>query len=253
MAAEPIGLLERHLPEVAFDLAEQLFDAPVEIFGAHNTEVLLIRALHHDPDRFAAHLARALDGPSDVAKRAGSVWAIAEYRGALRSPVPADFESLNTSARIGAAETIAYNIADSAHRIGPLFDDPEPEVRAEAASAMRHLTDVPPVQLDGLLDEFASSAAFTAHIEDVIDGLEELGIKLPPSALRICAAATDAAGNDLGDIRTARAAVSRDLIRVVTRLYRQGDAATRSSCLDVIDRLADLNAFGIFDALSEER
>lgn len=253
MAAEPVVLLERHSPEITFDIAEQLFDAPVDIFGTGNTELLLIRALRYDPDRFAAHLARALDGPPEVATRAGSIWAIAEHQDLLRPPVPTDFASLNTPARVGAAGTIAYNLADTADRIGLIFDDPDPEVRGEAAGAMRHLSDVPPEQLDALLAQFRASAAFADHVDDVIDGLEALGATLPPATLRICDAAVDVAGGDLGDISTARAAVSGDLIGIVLRLYRQGDAATRSSCLDVIDRLADLNAYRIFDALAEER
>jgi hypothetical protein len=43
------------------------------------------------------------------------------------------------------------------------------------------------------------------------------------------------------------------LITVVLRLYRQGDATIRKRCLDIIDRLADLNAYGIAAALEAER
>jgi hypothetical protein len=253
MAADTVVLLERHAPEITFDLAELLFDAPVDIFGTRNTELLVIRALRHDPDRFAAHLARALDGPPEVATHAGSTWAVAEHLGLIRPPAPTDFASLTTPARVGAAETIAYNIADTADRIGPIFGDPDTDVRSKAANAMRRLSDVPPQQLNALLEQFLASAAFADHIDDVIDGLDALGTKLPPAALRICDAAVDASGGDLGDISTARAAASPDLIRILLRLYRQGDATTRSGCLDVIDRLTDLNAYGIFEALAEER
>ncbi len=40
---------------------------------------------------------------------------------------------------------------------------------------------------------------------------------------------------------------------IILRLYRQGDAETRRSCLDLIDDLANLNAYGLSDALKEER
>jgi hypothetical protein len=47
--------------------------------------------------------------------------------------------------------------------------------------------------------------------------------------------------------------IGRHLIAIVLRLYRQGDAATRAGCLDIIDRLTDDNAYGIAEALAEER
>lgn len=61
------------------------------------------------------------------------------------------------------------------------------------------------------------------------------------------------------DVRSAasrgmrRATVGSDLIAVVLRLYRQGDAHARARCLDVIDRLTDLNVYGIDNALADQR
>ena len=57
------------------DLAADLFDAPAEIFSALTVAKLLLAALLRQPDRFATHLRRALDGPEPAARRAGQVWA----------------------------------------------------------------------------------------------------------------------------------------------------------------------------------
>jgi hypothetical protein len=43
------------------------------------------------------------------------------------------------------------------------------------------------------------------------------------------------------------------LVAVVLRLYRQGDKRTRADCLDIIDRLTDINGYGIFRAPADER
>jgi hypothetical protein len=55
------------------------------------------------------------------------------------------------------------------------------------------------------------------------------------------------------DIRTARSLAGRSLVVVVLRLYRQGHADLRARCLDLIDRLTELNAYGVADVLDAER
>lgn len=47
--------------------------------------------------------------------------------------------------------------------------------------------------------------------------------------------------------------VWRDIVTVVLRLYRQGDAAMRDRCLNVVDKLADVGAYGLPEALQHER
>jgi hypothetical protein len=252
-AAEAVTALLRHDNETALDIAERLFDAPVDIFDAETTERLLILALFRSPDRFAAHLQRAIDGPPPMAKRAGRAWAVAHLRGALAAPVTEDITALAPTARAGAAEVLAENVGDSTQLLAMLFDDPDPEVREQAARGMRSITEVPSVDVEQLIEQFTRSAAFAAHLDDLIDALADLSSRLPGGTLKACELAVDIAGRDLGDLRTARAAVSRDLITVVLRLYRQGDGQVRAQCLDLIDRLTELNAYGVVEALAEER
>jgi hypothetical protein len=47
--------------------------------------------------------------------------------------------------------------------------------------------------------------------------------------------------------------MSNHIINVVLRLYRQGDRPTRERCLDVIDGLAEAGAYGLEQALADER
>lgn len=63
----------------------------------------------------------------------------------------------------------------------------------------------------------------------------------------------ETAGTDLGDMRTSAALISRELITVVLRLYRQGDAAMRTRRLDIIDRLAEFSAYDLELALESKR
>ena len=68
----------------------------------------------------------------------------------------------------------------------------------------------------------------------------------------ICERAARVGGRALGDISTRRAAISADLVTVILRLYRKADELTRERCLNMIDDLTEVRAFGL-EALSDER
>jgi hypothetical protein len=252
-AAEAILALLNHDNDTALELAERLFGAPIDIFDSRTTERLLTYCVLRAPERFAAHLQRALDGPTDVATRAGRTWALAAFRDALAPPATDDVRMLPPPARVGAAEVLAENMADSAHQIYALFDDPDANVREAAARGMRNIFEVAPDVLNAIIERFADSAAFADHMDDLIHALAKLGTRMPQSTLRVCALAVDAGGRELGDIASARSIVGGDLTTVVLRLYRQGDEQIRAGCLDIVDRLTEINAHGIDTALADER
>ena len=58
-----------------------------------------------------------------------------------------------------------------------------------------------------------------------------------------CEEAITKAGEELTDLKTQRSVTNRELITVVLRLYRQGDRKLRSRCLDIIDRLTELDIY----------
>jgi hypothetical protein len=148
---------------------------------------------------------------------------------------------------------LAENIADSADALTVLFDDPDEEVRAAAARGMRHVAEVAPDAVDALIGGFIQSAAFDQNMDGLIDALGAFGTRLPASALEVCERAVDRSGRELGDMQTPRSLIGRDLITVVLRLYRQGGPDARRRCLDIIDRLTELNVYGVNDALCRFR
>lgn len=252
-AAESVVALLKHDTDIALDLAERLLDVPTDVYDAPTIERLLTYCLLRAPKRFAPHLKRALDGSHAVAVRAGRSWAVVRYRAKLDQSVTAEVSALPTPARIGVAEVWARNIAECAREIGDLFDDPDTKVRETAAGGFRNLSDLAADDLEPLIQRFNNSAAFADQMDVLIGALEKLGTRLPPATLRVCVLAVNAGGRDLGDIRSARSLVGQDLIAVVLRLYRQGGPKTRAKCLDVIDRLIEVNAHDIEKALAEER
>ena len=118
---------------------------------------------------------------------------------------------------------------------------------------MRRLPETGTPDVDELIEKFIGSAAFVDHMEDLIDGLAVARSRLPPATLTACQRAVAVAAANLGDVRTGHAAMGQNLIRILLRLYRQSDAPTRAQCLDVIDTMIDLNAYGIAQALQDER
>ena len=176
---------------------------------------------------------------------------------AIRETVPAnapnDLARLSNLAREGAAEVFAANVADSANELEVLFNDPNEEVREIAAEAMQHIDDLEPDLRESLIRSFVASRAFETNARTLIRSLEHLAAELPDPTIEVVERAVELAGTDLADIRTSRAAMSPDLIAVVLRLYRQGGKTLRIRCLDVIDRLAELGAYGLREALSDER
>ena len=252
-AAEAVVALLNHAPQQALDLAERLFDAPIDVLDAPTSERLLTFAVLRDPDRLARVFADALDGPAGVAIRAGRIWAIARWRGCLPSDVVDDVRALPAAARRGAAGAFADSVADSLDDLPLVFNDDDPEVRDQAGRAMLYLDEVSAGGLDALIDAFVSSAAFPQQMEQFIHTLERMSSTLPANTIAVCQRAINIAGADLGNVATASALVSRNLVTVLLRLYRQGDKHLRTCCLDLIDQLTDLNAYDVERALDDER
>jgi len=252
-SAEAVVALLNHRPDRALDLAEILFDAPIDVLDARTSELLLTYCVLRDGERFAEVLSSATDANDEVAVRAGRVWAVARWHGNVPSSIATDFRDLPDAVRRGAAEAFAENVADSLDVLPMVFDDSDATVREQAGRAMRNLHEIPEPDLEAVVGSFVESASFESEMEHLIDALERTQSRLPVNAIDVCERAVEIAGADLGDIRTARAGVGRHLVSLVLRLYRQGDAALRIRCLDVIDRMCELNAYDVERALDDSR
>ena len=252
-AAEAVLALMKHDPQTALDTAEQLLDhQDANVYNASTTQRLLINALAHDPSRFAAHLARALQAPGATAELAGQTWAVAAIRGYPTPGLPETTRELGVIARRGAAVVFANNIDYYPHLV-PLFDDADADVRKNASLAMRQVFDLFPAQADELIKAFLGSRAFPDHLEHLAFALYDHTGPLPAIAIDACERIVQYAGRGLGDIRTHRAADGHYLVSVVLRLYRQSPQPQRIRCLDIIDRLSQAGAYALNAALENER
>ncbi|PWU61871.1 hypothetical protein DLE60_03495 [Micromonospora globispora] len=253
-AAEAVGALMNHQRETAVKIANDLLDeAPLDLFDSVTVNRLLTYALLREPETFTPHLLRALTGQDSVAERAGSTWVAASVNDLLVDPAPRDLAELSAPARRGAAAAFASDPSVAPQQLIRLFDDEDHTVRKAAAHALRKVSDLPPPTAETLITAFVTSAAYDDHFEELFIALDDSTRLLPAGALPACERAVEIAGRELGDIRTARAAMSNHVINVVLRLYRQGDRPTRERCLNVIDSLAAAGAYGLEQALAGER
>jgi hypothetical protein len=134
-----------------------------------------------------------------------------------------------------------------------LFDDPDDEVRKQAASTMRYLETQNPATIATLVRGFLPSKAFEEQFDELVGELESVESLDAELALQACERAVELAGAEVGDMRTARSTLAQPVMVSVLRAYRQGDAGQRKRCLDVIDRLSEVNAYGLAEALNGER
>jgi len=227
--------------------------APIELFAARTVMRLLLAAVLRDPPTFAAYLDTALSGPVDVANAAGQVWAVAQLRDAIEPPLLTELARLQPPARRGAAAVHAEAPIACLEALTEALEDEDAEVRSAAAEALRSLTDIDVDDAEQLLQAFLGTLAFDEHFDDAVGALDRRQGRLPDSALLLCERAVRSGGSALGDIRLSRAATADHVASVVLRLYRQGDARTREQCLNIIDELVSVGAYGIDQKLDDTR
>lgn len=237
----------------ALDLANELLGADDHVFDATSVMRLLYYSLSRDPGRFGPQLLRALAGTDTVAARAGEIWAACYVRDLLLPPVPSALPSLSAEARRGAAEWLASNPAEAADQLIELFNDEDSGVRKAAASVVRQIDDADRYTREVLVSAFVSSKAFEDHFDDLFSALDRTSGALPAETLAVCERAVQVAQHELGDVRTRRAGTSTEVISVVLCLYREGGPAVHARCLDLIDALSDVQAYGLAEALADER
>ncbi len=254
-ATRPVlALFSGHL-EQALDIADALFaTSAIEIHHSNAANRLLTCAVDRAGTRFSRHLNRALEADSPIALKAGHIWANALLNDLLPDECPSDVTDLPVCVRQGAAQTMATAPHLASDALVRLFDDEDPEVRKAAAAAIRALHEPDSASItEPVVAAFAASRAFPDHFGDLFHALERSLRLLPLTTIMACERAVEQAGVELGDLSRATAAISRDIVTVVIRLYRQGDAAVRGRCLDVVDKLADVGAYGLPEALQHER
>ncbi|MYA25246.1 MAG: hypothetical protein F4091_07405 [Acidimicrobiales bacterium] len=252
-AADAISALARHDERAALDIAHELLGDQIELLGSSTVQNLLRVAAVREPDRFAYFLAAALEHGGEISDQAGRIWAIARWHRRLPDGFVDDFAVLPPDARRGAATVFANSAADCMYELIDAFGDPDAAVRSAASRFVWEIGSLDAADAERLIGGLLDSPAIEQATDGLIHTLAELDGALPPSSLTVCERTVEINGAELGDIRTSAAVIGRDLVSLVLRLYRQSDAPERARCLDIIDRLVEIDTYDAMQALDEER
>jgi hypothetical protein len=160
--------------------------------------------------------------------------------------------------RLSAAEIFVANLRSAQYRescgkrLIRLFNDSHEKVRNEAAKCFFKFEGGELSNYTDLIQAFVDSPAFTANCHDLIYALEKTTAKLPDVTCLVCEKFVDSFGSATADIRTSSAADADIISELLIRVYSQNkNQALQSRCLDVVDRMAQLETYGLDKALQQ--
>ncbi len=252
--ADAIAALTLSDLDDALVLARRLLDnAPVELLATPTANRLLQLGLWHASSTFGSYLQRALRGTGVAAQAAGESFAFAFAHGLPAAEDGPEIHALSAPARQGAAAALATEPSLAFETLLDLLDDESADVRTAACSASRNVADLDAEQAQRFTQALTNSASAEEHLRDLLFALERSARALPAATLDACEAAVVSAGPKLGDLSSRHASTSTTIVSLVLRLYRDAQQDTRLRCLDLIDRLCELRAYGLEEALEDQR
>lgn len=157
--------------------------------------------------------------------------------------------------RLSSAEVFALNLREfrplCEDKLIQLFDDPDDEVRVEASNCFNRFEGNELGEYVGLIETFVESSAFDTTRSSLINALEKTTAKVPDITCQVCERYLDAPSSHrelerhaLSDIRVSQ---------LILRIYRQtNEKALRTRCLNLIDRIMQIESYGLDRGLNEE-
>lgn len=248
----------RHDRGLAVRLFLGLVQTEDPLLATRDVENFLYYALQTHPSELIPVVERMVQSERPEVRRAGARRATVIY---LQSENAAEIAELalrgDEALRLGAAEIYAANIRRPSARercssaLKRLFRDESESVRREAASFARHLEGIEIAEVNDVIGDFVDSAAFASDSLSLIHALEDAPAQLPEATLLVCQRFVERVGPEAGDIRSRMAMEASTVGKLLVRVYSQSrDDGFRSRCLDVIDGMVAIGAFGLGEALA---
>lgn len=257
VAAALLSLL-RHDRDLAVRLFQVLAQTEDQFLATRNSEDFLRYGLQTHPSDLMPIVERMLDSSEATvrtagARRATALSLLSEEASHLAERSLSGDEAL----RLGTAQVYSANLSVPAFRdrcaaaLKRLFIDDSEAVRREAASFPRHLAGNAIAEIGDLIENFLGSPAFASDSFSLIHVLEDAPVQLPEATLLVCDRFVERVGPEAGDIRSSIAMESSMVAKLLVRVYTQSrEDGLRSRCLDTIDRMAEVGAFGLGDVLA---
>jgi hypothetical protein len=156
-----------------------------------------------------------------------------------------------------AASVYANNLANEtvggrcAEQLERYFDDEDKTVREQVANAFWGLTGSRLLELKDFIARFVESKAFECGPDNLLRALEESRLKIPNIICRTAERILEFIGEEGTHIAYHASMTAHSISTLIVRQYEQTtDAANKTRCLDLIDRMEEAGYYGIGDELN---
>lgn len=139
----------------------------------------------------------------------------------------------------------------SRRNLMPFLQDPDEEVRTEAASALYGLKNLSMHEQGELLESFLGGKPGLGALNLAVHALEDSPVELPDLVCRLAEECVRTCGYDAGSIAKEAGLIGWNLSKIVVRLYAQkgANAVVQARCLDLIDQMELYDFVGLDEEL----
>jgi hypothetical protein len=256
-AAETLIAVINYDRSFAVKLFQQLCDTDELLLGTYPVE----RFLHYMLQRHFQELKPILERA--ISSTVPSVAEVGATQACVISLVIEDGQTLANRCLSGtvvqrkaAAEVFGANFRLAEFRefceqaLIQLFNDSEKEVRNQASDCFFHLEKEQIEECTSLIEAFVESLAFADSHAELIRALEKSTARLPDITVRLCERFVEVVGRKYSDIRTSVLLDAQTITKLLLQTYSQTrERQLQSRCLDLIDRLSQMETYGLRQAL----
>jgi hypothetical protein len=164
----------------------------------------------------------------------------------------------NESMRKAAVEVYAHNLSHEvvgdkcAERLEEFVNDDAEAVRQGVSCAFFRTTGERLLGLKDFIARYIESRAFECETDRLLHALEQSNVELPHIICRACERVLEFVGEEGANVASRGALVAHNISALIVRQYEQTtDLATKTRCLDLIDRMERIGYYGIGDELSK--
>jgi hypothetical protein len=224
-----------------------------DLFTTHHVDRFIYYANYRHFDRLHPLIERMLTSSKATVREAGARHsALAQFHHESAKTMVDACLAGDESLRIGIARVAEANLfhsdcVDFCHPVlSHLFNDPAKKVRDEAASAFRRAEKRQLELCRDLIRDFLQSKAFAENVEDLTWAIKSSTANLDEEIIATCEAVVCTLEEVVENPRSRLYVEADNVAELILRAYRQShDSHFQSRCLDLIDRLLSIEAYGI--------
>ncbi|HEY9853869.1 MAG TPA: ATP-binding protein [Leptolyngbyaceae cyanobacterium] len=257
--AELLMVVLNYDRDLAVNLFQELCNTEDVLLGTETVEYFLYYALPTHFEALKSILERMVISESTEVAKIGARQACLTSLAIEEARWLSELCLSGTEAhRTAAAEIFVANFHTAGFRefcesaLVQLFHDRSQEVRSQAAKCFFCFEGEQLGNYVSLIEAFVQSPAFTSNSYDLIHALEKTTAKLPDVTYQMCQQFLDGINSDEPSIRARTIAMADKVSLLLLRVYTQSkQEAMRSHCLDLIDRMAQIEVYGLDEALTQ--